>query len=378
VARPPLSIGTAGEFWYEQMEGGWRVRCRFRDYDGITRRVERWARTKNQAKEKLKSALRDRAYADSSALVTAETLVAELAEIWWAEFSASGPAANTLRLYRGRLDNQVLPALGALRLREVSVSRCDRLFKTVTANNGPNIARATRAVVSGLLGLATRHDAIAQNPTREVAAIKVKSKPTRALTWDELRDLRQRIADDLVARRRDLPDLVDLMIATGLRVGEAIAVVADAVDLGAGTVEVRGTVVREKGKGLYIQPEPKTEAGYRTLVLPSWAVTMLRRRMAGLAPDAPVFKAPKGGLRDPSNTSADLRQAFDAAGYSWATSHVFRKTVATMMDKAGLSPRDGADQLGHERVSMTQDNYWGREVLATGAARVMERVVESA
>lgn len=33
--------------------------------------------------------------------------------------------------------------------------------------------------------------------------------------------------------------------------------------------------------------------------------------------------------------------------------HAFRHLVATMLDSAGLSAREIADYLGHERVSMT-------------------------
>jgi integrase len=51
-------------------------------------------------------------------------------------------------------------------------------------------------------------------------------------------------------------------------------------------------------------------------------------------------------LRDPSNTTADLRQALDRAGFDWVTSHTFRKTVATWMDEAGMSARQIADHLG--------------------------------
>jgi integrase len=73
----------------------------------------------------------------------------------------------------------------------------------------------------------------------------------------------------------------------------------------------------------------------------------------------PVFPAPLGNLRDPSNTQADLRDAFAAAGFKWVTSHVLRKTVATLMDQAGLSARAAADQLGHAKPSMTSDRYFG-------------------
>jgi integrase len=50
---------------------------------------------------------------------------------------------------------------------------------------------------------------------------------------------------------------------------------------------------------------------------------------------------------------------------------VYRKTVATLMDAAGLSARQAADQLGHAKVSMTQDNYFGRKVARAGAVEVL-------
>ena len=87
---------------------------------------------------------------------------------------------------------------------------------------------------------------------------------------------------------------------------------------------------------------------------------------------AVVFTSPLGGLRDPSNTQADLRTVFASVGYPWVTSHVYRKTVATLMDTSGCTARQAADQLGHAKVSMTQDTYFGRRVTRTGAAAVLE------
>ena len=54
------------------------------------------------------------------------------------------------------------------------------------------------------------------------------------------------------------------------------------------------------------------------------------------------------------------------------TSHSFRKTVASLMDEAGLSARSAADQLGHTKPSMTTDVYYGRKTRPTGAAAVLE------
>jgi integrase len=107
---------------------------------------------------------------------------------------------------------------------------------------------------------------------------------------------------------------------------------------------------------------------------------MLRRRHDYAKPNdwEVVFTAPLGGLRDPRNAQRDLREALDRAGYDWATSHSCRKTVATLMDEAGLSARAAADQLGHSKVSMTQDNYYGRKIRRTGAATVLEDMASPA
>jgi site-specific recombinase XerC len=106
-----------------------------------------------------------------------------------------------------------------------------------------------------MAGLATRHDALEHNPVRDAGRLtpgKPKRVP-RALGVAEIRELRAWLNDDDKARERDLPDLVDMLLATGLRVGEALAPTWDAVDLSAGTVEVRGTVIRVKGQGLMIK-----------------------------------------------------------------------------------------------------------------------------
>lgn len=135
-------------------------------------------------------------------------------------------------------------------------------------------------MLSNICAYAARLDAMTRNPVRDTSPISVKPKKgrPRALTAASVRQLRAYVTYDPVARRRDLPDLIDVMAATGVRIGEALAVVWDAVNLDAKTVEIRGTVIQIKGVGLVIKPEPKTEAGYRTLILPDWTVPLLRAR----------------------------------------------------------------------------------------------------
>jgi integrase len=378
MGRPPLALGTAGAIRSYRTESGYRARALTRDYDGRIRAVERRGKTKTAAETALKLALRDRAQITARGHITAASRVSDLAEAWYDGLSELSPV--TMEAYRRRLDAQILPGLGQLRVRELSVGVLDRHVRLIAANHGVATARMCRSVLSGMCTLAARHDALQSNPVRAIGSLSGKTRRApRALTLAQLRQLRAALSEDQRAISRDLPDLVGFLMATGLRIGEACGLAWAAVDLDAGTVDVRTAVVRVKGEGLVIKTT-KTDTGARTLVLPQWCVAMLRdraRRMDSLEDSDPVFPAPLGGWRDPSNTQADLRDAFIAASFDWVTSHVFRKTVATLMDQAGLSSRAAADQLGHANTSMTTDVYFGRKVAATGAAAVMEALSNS-
>jgi integrase len=372
MGRPGLPLGTAGTVRTYRTTAGWKAKTRYRDYDGQVREVERWGRTKGAAEQSLRVALRDRARGEGDAEVSPETRVRVLAEVWFRYVSEQDRSASTLQQYRYRLDRQILPVLGGLRVRELTPGIIDRHLRLMATRHGPAAAKTCRSIISGLCGLATRHGALTSNPVRDAARIPQPKRQPRALTIAEARQLRAWLTYDERAVERDIPDLVSMLMATGLRIGEGLALTWGGVDLERHTITVKSTLVRLNGRGLTIKPT-KTAAGVRTLVLPTWCVEMLCARMSiTCRHDEPIFRAPLGGLRDPSNTRADFRDAFRAAGFAWVTAHTFRRSVATWMDEGGLSARAAADQLGHARPSITQDVYYGRKVASTGAAAVLE------
>src|SRR5438034_593856 len=110
---------------YPLANGKFRATAKYRDYDGVTRRVERTGKTDTAARNRLREACRDRGRTDAAAEITGETKVAALAEQWHAEVEAAVDAdersPGTAQAYRDRLDKQVIPATGALRIREVTV-----------------------------------------------------------------------------------------------------------------------------------------------------------------------------------------------------------------------------------------------------------------
>ena len=68
-----------------------------------------------------------------------------------------------------------------------------------------------------------------------------------------------------------------------------------------------------------------------------------------------VLYPPLGKLRVPSNTPHDHAALRDRLGFPDVRWHSFRKSVATALKDAGVSPREDAYYLGHQKIDLTLD-----------------------
>lgn len=406
--RPSLDIGTHGKIRTSEVEPtAWRAYCQYRDLDGRTRQVSASGASRAAAERELKRKLKRRS-TTSTADITPETKLKQAAEEWYLTFTtmvdAGRRSPTTAEQYRCFLDRYLLPEMGQVRLREITTGRVDKVLQTVKANAGEPTAKSCRTVLSNVLKYAARHDAVSTNATRMTQELSAKPKDApRSLTLAEVQGWLFQLAKDETAVRWDLVDLTGFLLGEGCRIGEALALAWDSVDLDAGKVEIDYTLVRVKKRGL-IRKRTKSSAGERTLRMPGFVVAILRRRAlaqfalkAGCLPAAdaeitdvvaqlgvtPVFPDSKGGWRDPSNTRRALRKARHdrvhkdceecTCEFAWIKSHVFRKTSLTILDDAGLPARLIADQAGHSQVSMTQDVYMGRGSVDSRAALALDQ-----
>jgi integrase len=385
AGRPPLPVGAHGNITAKAIgKRTWRARCYVRDADGHRREVVRTATSRDSARWAVQDALKDRP-AFSGSDITRESLIDEVAAAWFAmldrEVEEGSKSPGTVRTYYSAWTTHIQPGIGALRCRECSVSRLED-FLVELGNRQMTSARrkSVKTVMSGITGYATRMGAIPTNPVRDTSRIVATAKKAaRALTDEEITTWlaylfeRQRAAA-LTARPdvHDLYDLTCMMLATGVRISEMLAVLIEDVDLGAGTIVVGHRIYRVKGKGLQRAPRRGNKGAAATLKLPSWAVTLVEGRRTVLGPSGPLFPSTSGTWRDLSNVSHAYRKARAAVGLDWMTSHSFRKTVATKLDVAGVAVRVISDQLQHSKIEMTQDRYIQRGVIGDEVADVLE------
>ncbi|MEV1114155.1 site-specific integrase [Actinosynnema sp. NPDC049800] len=341
--------------------------------------------SRTNAENNLKAAIRDWVTPVAGATVTASTRFRDVAARWLAELVRDAEREfrswGTVDTYRNRLEGLVLPAVGDLRMNELSTPILDALCKKVRDNSSASSAKTVRAVLSGVCAYAVRHGALEGNPAREITRLeskRAKNRPqkSRALTATEVLDLLKKLDRDERAVKDDLPDLIRFFLATGERTGEALGAHWPDFNAEARQLAMSGNVIRARGRGRIVN-RGKTENAERPIPLPDWCVTMLvERREKAADQEGPIFPSSTGTIREATNVRNRAWKPFIArAGYEWVTFRTFRRTVATLLDEAGLTARQIADLLGHSRPSMMQDVYMGRRSPGRAAADALGAVI---
>ncbi|MDG5773976.1 site-specific integrase [Mycolicibacterium fortuitum] len=387
AGRPPLRIGQHGKIKRIEVEPGvWIARCRYRDTDGVTRIVERKSPKADQygklAEDALMESLAVRQHSDGGE-VTLDSKLIDLVTRHIDRLEEDGRADRTIDTYRycAKLLTKVI---AGVRVRESTPARIDAAIRSMRNAHGDVLAVQSKTIMKGGLQLAVMADVIPANPARDVSPMqsKKRAKGAQALTADELRNMLTQLRESELCQRHDLVDPITLFVATGLRISELLGLrwadfEAPIPDRAPATLTITGKVVRAAGKGLRRIDETKTAAGTRTLPLPTFGATVLsaRRSLPYLGEQKMIFPSTAGTWRDPDNFRARWREVRDALGVPDATSHSFRKTVATLIDDEGLSARIGADHLGHSRISMTQDKYMARGRSHTVVADLLDRTI---
>ncbi|NYI66067.1 tyrosine-type recombinase/integrase [Spelaeicoccus albus] len=286
---------------------------------------------------------------------------------------------GSLETYGYAVTAHITPRIGDLSVAEAKPDRLQKFLNAVHRESGHGAAKNCRSTLSGMMSLAVSNGAISRNPVRDVERIAQSKgkKGASAIAPEDLADLMGKLRSAPSLIEQDTVELLEFMVAAGWRVGEACALDVSSIDFQASTAEVEATNVRVKGRGIIRQTVPKTDAGWRVTPLPEPTMDLLQRRHDRLKEFTTLlFPTTVMTLRDPSNTQRELRDVRDALGYPELSTHTFRKTAATMLDRAGMSATEIAAFLGHKNPSMTQDVYMNTLKGDTRAGAVMQKQLD--
>jgi integrase len=273
--------------------------------------------------------------------------------------------ARSLTGYRQKLENHVLPALGSIKVRKLHRSQIKTLLAEKKATGlAVDTVRLIHATLRAMLNAAVDDGVIQANPAAGLGR-SMRLARSRAEREENIRAMdREHLARFLAAVEAKTPryyPLFFVMARTGLRLGEALALKWDDLDLKKRELRVERALATTGGTDT-----PKSGHG-RTVDLGASSCEVLRRLKARASEGAlkrgerlgPWIWPGEDGEPMPHVTAeAAFKRALSVASLPGHFSpHSLRHTYASLMLADGTSPAYVQEQLGHASIELTVGTY---------------------
>ena len=293
--------------------------------------------------------------------ITQQTM-AEYMELWLSDASKR-LAPSTVLNYRDSW-RRVSSHLASIQVQVLQTLAIQQAIRDLEKRYAPDTVRLTYRILHIALRQAVRWQIISRNPAEGV--VLPASKPVtvkNAWTVEEVQRFLANTQDD------DLHVLWRLLLDTGMRIGEALALGWEHVQLDPAPARVRiERTLTRSGKAWYVGNATKTKRSRRTLTIQPETASSLRSwraaqdaRRATFGPywqDTGLVFDRGGGDMMHTNFAADrLAEACVAAQVPRRTPHELRHTFTTLAAQRGVPLKLIADRLGHANTDLIAGIY---------------------
>ena len=230
----------------------------------------------------------------------------------------------------------------------------------------PRTVFQTHAVLHRALDQAHHWGLIKSNPSDLVAPPRPYQREMSALSATQL--------SRFLAKSRGTRwyPLWVVLGTAGLRIGEALGLKWEDIDLETRRLQVKRALQRQRGNGL-VYVAPKTSRSRRLIHLSAVAVEALREQRERATGEI-VFPNLRGCPQESSSVTEALKVALNSAGLPRIRVHDLRHTTATVLLEAGAHPKLVQDLLGHSTVALTLNTY---SHVTSGLSREAARTMDS-
>ena len=232
------------------------------------------------------------------------------------------------------------------------VSTIDVQFYLSEYEHTHHVSRCTidnmRKAIKGVFIWLVDNKYLNENPLSGIRPIAFEQKTIEILDDDEIFDIREASRMNLRTRA-----IVELLLSTGIRVSELCAIDRSDVDLESGEILIHRAKKRKKlTQKLYLTSEAKRcIADY----------LVYRNTLHSPDEDALFISNRNNGRRcNERLINGTLKEVEEKAGITkHLTVHTFRKTLASLLHKRGMSSLDISIILGHADTRMSERYYIG-------------------
>ncbi|HEM5183865.1 TPA: site-specific integrase [Streptococcus suis] len=288
----------------------------------------------------------------------------ELAELWLESYQLTVKPQTFIATKR-MLYNHLIPVFGALKLNKLSVSYIQGFINDLSSElvHYSVVHSINRRVLQYGVSL----QLLPFNPARDVILPKVPKRENKAIKFIAPEDLKalmaymEKLANKKFSYFFDYV-LYSVLLATGCRFGEVVALEWSDIDLDNGTI----SITKNYSRLLKLIGTPKSKAGVRVMSIDKKTINLLRlyknrqRQIfieTGARVSSVVFATPLKEYQNMATRQESLDRRCAEIAIPRFTFHAFRHTHASLLLNAGISYKELQYRLGHATLAMTMDIY---------------------
>ena len=311
--------------------------------------------------------------------------VQEWMEIYFNKWYKNRVSANTYDNTYSLVKNHLYPVLGDILLTDLDASMIQEAYPKMFAskttkkykqcNYSDGTIKIFTAAFKGALTCAQNEGLIRKNPHYGVVVPKTgEVKQVDAYTAEDQKKIVEYTRD-----KDDINRVFYMLIATGMRVGECVALTWNDVNLDEGWIVVNKTAVNRRGH-MVIQNHPKTEQSVRKIYIADNTRDFLKRLRcsdkAGKEGNKLVFKNEHGNIYHTSALRSRWIKVCAELNIPYKGMHALRHSWATRALEKKVEVHTVSKMLGHKSVATTMDIYQSVFVeQKIKAAQIMNDVV---
>ena len=253
------------------------------------------------------------------------------------------------------IKNHISPKLGTMLLSKIKPYHIQSCVNGLSGLSWSTINK-TVVIIKDIFNRALENGLIVKNPTTNIVKPRATKGERRRLTESEENRLREVCVD------HPYGSFFLLMLACGLRTGEAQALTWFNVDLKNQTVSVTQSVENHSNK----IKDPKSNAGFRTVPIPDWYIPYLenQKKVSEF-----VFVNKNNGMVGRKAIDNNWKQISELASLpKEITPYYLRHTYATTLAEIGVDMKTAQYLLGHSNISITAKIY----------THISDKMIESA
>lgn len=292
----------------------------------------------------------------------------ELAE-WYMQNYACELKPQTYTGYEQKLNAYLLPEFGNRKLRDFSPSLLTEYYKSVSGIRKSALSLGTiksfHKILNSVFSVAVRQGFISENPCKNAILPKKKldlqEKKRYYMTPEEMQ-----LFLSITQESTQENTIYRLLLYTGMRVGECLALSWSDVNFSAGTISICHNLVYANHE--YSLSTPKSAAGKRTIAISDTVRNLLleqkersaqRVRVLGDRVKHPnmVFISVNGNYVSRNSLSNRFHRLVSGTQIDFMTLHMLRHSNASLLINAGVDIKIVSEHLGHADIDTTADVY---------------------